>query len=146
MGMSIITQEQVALDLIGTIAQVLIAAAAVIGLIVALVRWIVNRAKWTQDVDSDRSNFKTFMERVDSNIEELRKDVQEIFKIIPLSVTSRRSPERLTELGERVSTKIAAKAFVSEVASSLLTAAKGMQPFEIHRLSRDYIREEFFSY
>ena len=131
------------MELVAIISSAVIAVVAVIWLMVGLVRWLVNRAKWTQKVDSDSANFSTFMKELRGEIKELRKDIQHIFNLMPPIVSSRGSPERLTEFGKQVSEKIAAKACVSEIAPLLIWDVKGMQPFEIHTFSREYMRTEF---
>ena len=95
---------------------------------------------WVGRVNSDRTNFKTFMKDVGEKLEAIQTDIKQIFKILPPSETIRSdSPIQLTELGEKVSKEIGAMQFANETVPVLENEAKGLEPFEIESLSQDYV-------
>ena len=94
----------------------------------ALITFAYKYGKWQGEVDSDRKRFSKF-------IEEIRKDVKDLLGRLPPSPTTSASPIQLTDLGERISKKIDAKAWAKKVANEMVNQTKGMDAFNIQEVS-----------
>ena len=88
---------------------------------------------WYGEVNSDRKMFKEFMR-------EIRKNINDILDRLSPPPTISESPIRLSELGERISKNIGAKAWAAEVAQELVDQARGMDPFQVQTLSFDHAK------
>ena len=111
--------------------------AVVVGLIFAV-------GQWKGRLDSDRAQFKTFMEKVEitlrvihDKLESIRLDVARIEAV--RNTTSRSSPLQLTELGRKVSARLEATQWAKETAEALRENIKGMESYGIHAYCRDYV-------
>ncbi len=102
----------------------------IIGL--ALAGLVIRLAVWYGAVNSDRKNFKEFME-------EIREDIKAILSRLPPSPVASGSPLHLTEFGEKISKEIGAEHWPEDVAPSLLNKVGGKEPFEIDRFCVDYV-------
>ena len=103
--------------------------------------------EWKGKVDADRRNFKEFMTEVRRDIRELRGDVKKIFDRLatPSSIITRRSPLRLTELGEAISKEIGGKALASRIATNLGSWATDKDAYAIQEYSFEYVEEFQYS-
>ena len=98
-------------------------------------------ASWKTKVDSDRSDFKS---RLDSFVAEIRTDIKRIFERLPAPQTvAGASPLRLTELGQRISTRLNAGAIADELVPILRERTEGKAPYEIQEMCFKYIRDEY---
>lgn len=119
---------------------------AIIGLSLAavVVGFIFAVGRWKGRLDSDREQFRTFMEKVETTLkviqdklESIRLDVTRIEAV--RNTTSRSSPLRLTELGRKVSARLEATQWAEETAEALRENVKGMEPYGIHAYCREYV-------
>ena len=78
--------------------------------LLALIATVFKFGNWYGEVNSDWKGFDQFMEGVHQELEEIRKDIKDIFHRLPPVPTTNASPIRLSELGERISEEIGAKA------------------------------------
>ena len=103
---------------------------AAVGLVVRLIIWYAN-------VNSDRDSFKDFTT-------EVRADIKKILSIVSTSkVTYEKSPTRLTDLGEKVSETVNAKAIASQIVDMEREKLKGKAPFEIQDFCERYMINDF---
>ena len=107
----------------------IIATIAVAGLLGRLIYWMGT-------VDTDRKNFRSFME-------EVRADIKEILgRLPPVAVTSG-SPLRLTDLGHKISEAIDAKALVDELASELAPLLRTRHAYEVQDGCIRFVLDEY---
>ena len=106
--------------------------------------------EFMEGVNADRREFRDFMEEVRGALRDVRDDIKDILgKIehimgrLPSAETGAGSPLRLTELGKRISKTLGGRAWARETAATVADRAEGKQPYEIQKLSADYVTEEF---
>ena len=99
--------------------------------LLALFAFVFKFGSWYGQVNSDRKRFDQFME-------EVRKDIKNIFDRLPPLPTKEASPIRLSEHGERISKDIDAKAWAEKVTHKLIGQTKSMTPFQVQEFSFDY--------
>ena len=87
---------------------------------------------WYGKVNTDRKNFKEFMNRVERKLDS-------IFRILSSKTVDTGSPTTLTDLGRDVSNEIAAKEWATEQAALLVDSARGKTHYEIQNFSFDYV-------
>ena len=93
---------------------------------------------WYGSVNTDRKNFKEFMDKVDRKIEELLEKVSRLSS----ETVKRTSPIHLTELGKSISKELKASHWAKEVAPDLVAQVKGKQAYEIQKFSFDCLKKE----
>ena len=99
--------------------------------LLAFIAAVFKFGSWYGQVNSDRKRFDQFME-------EVRKDIKNIFDRLPPLPTKEASPIRLSEHGERISKDIDAKAWAEKVTHKLIDKTKGMTPFQVQEFSFDH--------
>ena len=99
---------------------------------IAFVFWAGN---WHGSVNSDRTTFKKFME-------EIRKDIKEIFRRLPDPMVAGGSPLQLTEKGQMLSRQIDAASVASAIADTLRDEVQDMHPYEIQKKCFDWVTIE----
>ena len=95
----------------------IIATIAVAGLLGRLIYWMGT-------VDTDRKNFRLF-------IEEVRADIKQILGRLPPTAVTSSSPVRLTDLGHKISAEIDAKALAEELAGELAPIHRTKHAYEV---------------
>ena len=120
---------------------ILSVSAVVVGTIFGIGQWKgrldADRSALRKDIDSDRITIRDFMA-------EIRADIKKIFERLPSPLTvAGASPLRLTELGKKISARLAAGAIADDLAPHLRERVAGLQPYEIQELCFDYIRKEY---
>lgn len=105
-------------------------------ILVAAVTAAIKLANWHGAVNTDRTNFKKFMD-------EVRDDIKKILQRLPASPVTAQSPLRLTDLGERISQELDAPSIIRELSTVLRGRASGKLAYEIQELSFEYIQEEY---
>ena len=108
----------------GDLAWILPAIAAGIGFVFAA-------GKWHSSVNSDRDNFKEFMQ-------EVRQDIKEILRRMPPVPVISDSPLRLTEFGEKLAGCLNATQWAEQVAPSV-TVPDGAEPFRIDEIAERFV-------
>ena len=107
---------------------------------------------WNREVNGDRKKFNVFMDEMRKDREEVRKDFQELIKDFqefrkdfqdvlrrfPSSSTISSSPIILTDIGERISKEIGAKAWAEETAQELIEQIQGKTRYKVQMLSFEY--------
>ena len=94
-----------------------------------------SRLKTLQDdVEKDRTTLQEFMK-------EIRDDIKKIFERLPAVVTSSKSPIGLTELGEQISEKVAAKAWARTEAEKLIGSTEGADALGVQETAFQYARD-----
>ena len=91
------------------------------------------------DVNDVRVNFRVIRD----TIANIRKDVNVLFTQGQRRMTSRRSPLKLTELGEEISQLLAADEWAKSAAPALVAKVSGMRPFEIQEFCSDFLRSNY---
>lgn len=114
------------------IVAVVIVATAIAG---AAIRFCMKYYEWKGGVNTDITSFKGFMK-------EIRNDIKEILKRLPVDPISGGSPLQLTEFGVKISNDIDGKAWAKELAEKLKNRIFDKQPFEIYDLSIQFIKTE----
>ena len=84
--------------------------------------------KWFGEVNSDRKQFREFMDEMKTKIDDILSRLQ------PTPITSA-SPIRLTELGKRISENISAKSWANETAKQIVDETKDMDSLQIQEVS-----------
>ena len=104
---------------------------------------LVGVGVWIGNVNSDRTSFKKFMDSIESKISEINQDIKNILVRLTPDVTSRGSPIRLTDLGERVSEIIGAKGMAESLSRELHPQTINMTDYEIQEFTKDYALFKF---
>ena len=103
-----------------------------------------DRTKWSAGVDTDRSNFKTFMSEIRSEIRKIHDRIDDIFgKLGGPATLQTASPITLTELGRSVSEKLGAVAWAEKRAPLLLDQVADVGAYDIQVFAYQYVEEEF---
>lgn len=97
---------------------------------------------WFNAVNSDRRDFSDFMTGIDEKFTKITSKLDQISGILASS-TTRSSPLRLTDLGEKISDLMSVKDWASQHASGLVSEAQEKEPFEVFELCQRYVREQF---
>ncbi len=108
--------------------KIVLIAGAIIGIVAAAIRV----GEWKGKLDSDRTDFKKF-------IEEVRKDIKEILLRLSPAVTDKSSPLKLTDLGRSISDRLKASEWAKETAPSIIDEVTGKHPYEIQNFCLDYV-------
>ena len=105
-------------------------------LVLAAITFAHRLGKWQGEVNTDRTNFKSFME-------EIRKDVKQILTRLPPVPTAAGSPIMLTDLGERISQAVNAAEWAAAEAENLALETKGKDSLEIQEIAFDFAQNKF---
>lgn len=117
-------------------AKATLAILATLGILGGIGVGIFKIGGWYGSVNSDRKNFKEFIDKVDRKIEELLEKVSKL----PSETLKRTSPIHLTELGESISKELKASHWAKEVAPGLVVQVKGQKAYEIQKFSFDCLK------
>ena len=118
-----------------------ITPAAVI-VILALITLVFKIGSWHGDVNSDRSTFKKFMEKIKEDLRIIKKDLKGLLKYRSDPAVTNDSPLRLTELERSISNNLNASEWASRVAESNKNSVGGMDAYAIQEFSFDYADDE----
>lgn len=108
--------------------------------IIAVLAAVGGIGYWVGQVNSDRKNFKEFMNEVRGDIKEIRNKFDKIFSRISVFSESS-SPVRLNERGRDAAKFLKAYEWASKRAKELTPRAEGLKPYEIEMLSEEYVLE-----
>ncbi|MCY4610265.1 MAG: hypothetical protein OXC38_00900 [Gammaproteobacteria bacterium] len=101
--------------------------------LIAVISGLCAFFQWKGAVNTDRTNFKAFMEKID-------KKIDEIFSRLPPRTTGGQSPIRLTEMGEEISGELNAKAWAKKTAPEIVEKVKGKSEYEIQEECNRFAR------
>ncbi len=108
------------------------------GLVVTIIGGVVKFSRWTSRVDTKLELFVPFMD-------EIRKDIKDLFKALGSPVTESASPIQLNEIGQRFSKQIGAADWARKVAADEIDVIKHKEPYQIHEFCIGYVEELFKS-
>ena len=114
-----------------------ITATVIVGRVVFLV------GEWKGKVDTDRRDFKSFMEAIRADLSRIHARIDDIFGRLSGGVTEGASPLRLTELGKSVSEMLDAPRWAEDIARTLTHRVEGMLAYDVQEFCRSYVRDEF---
>lgn len=100
----------------------------------AFVGLVFATGRWYSSVNSDRANFKEFMD-------EVRQDVKEILARLPPTPVTGSSPLQLTDFGERMSEWLDAPEWAKGVAVTVELPDQA-EPFQLDEIARRYVHEQ----
>ncbi len=103
-----------------------------IAAILSAVTLIFAAGKWYGSVNTDRANFKEFMQ-------EIRDKIDQIFLRLPPAVAASQSPVRLTDLGKAISDDLDAVTWANEIAITVKDEVQGKEEYDIQHFSFKYI-------
>lgn len=95
---------------------------------------LIGAGIWIGKVDADRRNFREFME-------EIRKDIKEIFTRLPAKPLSETSPLTLTDKGRKMLAEINGVAWAQTASSAVIEKVRGMDEYQIQEFCFKYVRE-----
>ena len=72
-------------------------------------------------------------------MEEIRKDIKEIFLRLPPVPVAGSSPIKLTDFGEQIAAKIKASEWAQGLAPTIVHEVAGKRPFEIDEFSEEFV-------
>ena len=98
---------------------------------------------WYGAVNSDRKSFKTFMDKVGSDLEDIRASIQKIFYLLPRPAVESNSPVRLTDFGKEIANNVFAEEWATRQVLFLADATKGKPEFEVFDLCVDHVDKMF---
>lgn len=102
--------------------------------------------KWYGSVNSDRKFFKEFMSEIRKDIKEIRTNIEEIFRRLPVRpLITAKSPLSLTEFGEIVAEELDAEDWADNLAYEVWENVQGMKDYEVHEYCFDNVRTDDFT-
>ena len=111
---------------------------------------IFGAGQWVGHVNSDRKNFRDFMTEVRNGINEISRGINEIsrginevLRRLPPAPVAKDSPLTLTDLGKEMSKTLHAREWAEDVATTFSERVKGKEPYQVHEMCFDYIKNEF---
>ena len=109
---------------------------------IAVLTILWKAAHWKGTVDEHRKTMDEHRRTVASFMKEIRDKIDRIFERLPPVPVAGMSPRRLTDFGEKISASIGAEAWAADLAPRLRGRVEGKAPFEVDRVSREYVRDE----
>lgn len=103
---------------------------------IAVISALVTIGIWVGRVNSDRDNFKHFMQ-------EVRDDIKKILARLPAPSIEHGSPLRLTKIGKRITEQLDGKIWARKIAGRIAAEAKGRPNYEVQELCFDFVRKRF---
>lgn len=103
-----------------------------IAAILSAVTLIFAAGKWYGSVNTDRANFKEFMQ-------EIRYKIDQIFLRLPPVAAANQCPIRLTDLGKTISEDLDAVTWASEITTTVENKIQGKEAYDIQYFSFKYI-------
>ena len=114
-------------------------AIAVIG--VAGAGGVLKLVHWMGKVDEQRSVLSGFVERIASDIAQIRRDINQMFLRLPSPTVAGGSPTRLTDTGREIAAALEAEEWARRLAPGLLAQVAGMVPFEVDDFAATYVQQ-----
>ncbi len=115
-----------------------------VGLLVgagAIVWFLIEHSRWRGSVDTDRTHFKRFIEKIGSKIEQMQRQIEQILNHVAANnLMAPGSPLTLTDLGKKISAQLGAKEWTERHAARLDTA--GMNAYKVQELCFAYVKDE----
>ena len=118
----------------------ILAGLALIGAIGSCI-WRVSA--WHANVNSDRENFKEFMERVEGKIDTLIGNIGRLIDWQGGPALERGSPLKLSEVGQKILDALDIPAMAKELAPKVKPKVEGKVPYDIQEFCFTYIRDEY---
>ena len=101
--------------------------------LLALGRFVFQIGKWVGNVNTDRANFKSFMDEVKADLREIRSGVWTLLgKPTPVKGNS---PLTLTDYGEDIAQAVDARLWTSQQVDDLKAGAIGKRPYEVEEIA-----------
>ncbi len=125
----------------------ILAVLGVLGFLGGVGTFIYKVGIWKGSVDHDRTNFKTFMDEMRENINELQDDIKDIFKNVSPNqpLTKRNSPIILSQHGENLSVSIDARTIAEMYKNEVLSRIPDHEkrnPFIIEDTCMKFVQHE----
>lgn len=114
-----------------------------IGILIAVIGIFFRVGRWVGDVNTDRKNFRDFMTEVRKDITEVREDIKKILRRSPPAPVEEGSPLTLSDLGKEISETLHTHEWAEDVATTFSERVKGKEPYQVHEMCFDYIKNEF---
>ena len=111
--------------------------------IVALVVLVGSIGIWVGHVNADRSTFKKFIDKMDTAIEKIQKELTKIAGSLPPTTITDGSPVQLTDLGKQVSEELDLKNWATLTAEELKDQVIDKEAFEIQEFTGVYLANDF---
>ncbi len=109
-----------------------------ISILIAFITFVFKHGVWKGEVDSDRSNFREFMNEIRRDIKEIR---DRLTGGIPPAVEPG-SPLQLTEYGEKLAKSLDAEQWAEKESAGLLPKVQGKDAYEVQELCSAYVFDE----
>ena len=100
------------------------------------------KAKWEARIETEVSHLQRDVRGIKSGLDKLQ---EYIFSLFGAPTAYSKSPLQLTEFGKELSHHINAKDWAKGKAVELSAKTKGKEPFEIHEISKKYVKHMFQS-
>ena len=125
---------------IGTATLIIIAAMMLLITLATQVRDYLgrrdDRSRWRADVDTDRRDFKSFMNEIRDELGRIHSRIDDIFGRLGGPATLRtESPIQLTDLGQSISEKIGASDWAAKHAEKLSDRVADFPAYDIQELA-----------
>ncbi len=108
--------------------------AVIVTLLIAVVALIFKAGDWYGKVNSDRGNFKEFMD-------EVRADIKKILGYVGPEAIVSSSPLRLNDLGNKIAREINAQQWAEQIFPNLEKDVSDKSPYEIQEFCFQYAQE-----
>ena len=107
----------------------------------AIVWFLIAHSRWRGSVDTDRTNFKEFMQEIREKLEQIQEQIAQIFDHLAANnLIAPGSPLTLTGLGKKISTQLRAKEWAKKHAARVDTT--GMNAYKIQEFCFAYVKDE----
>jgi len=119
-------------DNLETIITIVVVLSAAFGIITLILRI----GEWKGNVNSDRENFKSFIEKVEKRLEDIADKISRLSS----KTLENNSPVSLTELGKSISQEINASNWAEGIALKFVDDLQGSRAYEIEKFSFSCLR------
>ena len=98
----------------------------------ALIAGVAKFSRWSGQVDTDRTNFKEFMDKVE-------KKLDAILDRLPPRLVAGANPVHLTDLGRQAAKEMDTYAWAASAAPELLDKVRNLKEFQIYEFCSAYV-------
>ncbi len=125
--------------------RLILAGAAVVGVIGAVGRLVWGISRWKNSVDEHRKRVDEDRGTLSKFMAEIRTEIKRILERLPPPRTiAGGSPLKLTEFGIAIAKAVHAHEWAVNEAPALIPEVEDLEPFQIDQFSRSHVKEDAF--
>ncbi len=118
-----------------TVISTITGIAAIATILIVVGKWIGKREEF------ERTAKETFAD-INEALAEIRADIKKIFERLPVPVSTKKSPIRLTEFGQTVSDYLKAQQWAEETARKVSPEIASLTPYAIQEYGYRFVKQD----